>query len=163
MAELNILQIAQTPPQPMLEEFKQYASVPDNSRDALLNGLLQTALIKVQEYADTALIECKCSQRSIVQADGSVKLYLGGGAIESVRDVRTGEAVDYSYGSAVVADGIGTVYCPQACGGTVEIIFAAKPRIADVQRLKTVAFRYATALYDGDDVTILNSILNEVF
>lgn len=163
MAELNILQVSQTPPQPMLEEFKQYASVPDNSRDALLNGLLQTALLKVQEYADTALVECKCSQRSIVQADGAVKLYLGGGAIESIRDVRTGEAVDYSYGSAMVADGIGTLFCPQSAGSTVEIIFTTKPSLADRLRLKTVAFRYATALYDGDDVTTLNGILNEVF
>ena len=46
----------------LLEEFKQYASIPDGSRDAMLLSILKNAILKVQEYGDRALIPCTVTQ-----------------------------------------------------------------------------------------------------
>ena len=70
MARLDIISIEENYSENFLEEFRQYASVPDNSRDALLLALLKTAVLKVQEFADRALVKCTVRQTARVPESG---------------------------------------------------------------------------------------------
>lgn len=135
-----------------LETFKQYASVPDDSRDALLSGLLRTALAKVGEFADRALIKTTYVLTTEVGEDGSVKLYMGGGTVHSVTD---GNGTEMSFEQP--AQGVLKVLHT----GTVVVEYTTEPEEADVEMHMTTVSRYATALYDGEATETLNTILNE--
>ena len=155
MARLEITNIEESFCRSLLEQFKQYASVPDDSRDALLVSLLRTALLRVQESADRALLTCTVKQTSIVpESSGIVKLYLGGGTIVSV----TG-----AWRQAVPHDPLpGAKVQTFVRGQAVEITFVTEPLEETRNELLPSVFRYATALYDGEDAAVLASILNEV-
>ena len=74
---LQIIENNDTLPTAWLEAFKQYASVPDDGRDALLLGLLRSAIYRVQEYADRALLKCRVRQTGEADAKtGQIRLYL---------------------------------------------------------------------------------------
>lgn len=155
MAQLSIVSVDQGIPQSFLEEFKQYASMPDGSRDAVLLGLLRSAILRVQEYADAALMACTARQTAPVpEGTGVIRLYLGGGEVVGVRRTSDGDAVAYDAlpgGRVSVHD-----------GGEVEITFRTRPDAGDLERCRAAVLRYATALYDGEGTEVLNSILNEV-
>ena len=51
MMNLEIIERAEIPAE-WLDTFKQYASVADNGRDALLMSMLTLAVLRVQEMAD---------------------------------------------------------------------------------------------------------------
>ena len=156
MARLTISKIEKQIPLSLLEEFKQYASMPDGSRDAVLRGLLQSAILRVQEYGDRALVECTARQIATVDEEtGVLRLYLGGGDVESITDTIGGNSVDYE----AIAGGKLRV---SARGREVEVVFKAKPVPGELERCKATVLRYATALFDGDNTEVLNSILNEV-
>jgi len=136
-----------------LEQFKQYASVPDDSRDALLHQLLRSAVLRVQEFADTALATCTYRETVAVPANGVVRLYMGGGELVSVE----------------AQDGTEARYDPLP-GGRLQMFFrdreavityTTQPEEGDRERLLPTVFRYATALYDGEEASVLNSILRE--
>lgn len=139
---------------PLLEQFKQYASVPDDSRDALLESLLKTAVIKVQESADTAIAACTYRVTAVPSASGIVRLYVGGGDIASV-DTEDGEAVGFD----PLPGGKVQVY---RRGTPVRVEYTTIPSEGERERLLPTVFRYATALYDGEDSNVLNQILMEV-
>lgn len=155
MAKLTILNVEQQIPLSLLEEFKQYAGMPDSSRDAVLRGLLQSAILRVQEYGDKALLKCKARQISEMTESGVIRLYLGGGDVEDVKDT--------IYGISVPYDALpgGKLRILAACSG-VEVTFETKPEPGELERAKATVLRYATALFDGDNTEVLNSILNEV-
>lgn len=139
-----------------LEPFKQYASVSDNSRDALLHKLLTTAILRVQEYGDRALIECHCRQTCTADSEtGQIRLYLGGGDILSVSYDYGGEEAPYVQKTA-------DLLTVSARRSPVTVDFTTKPSAPWRDEAQATVFRYATALYDGEPVEVLNSILNEV-
>lgn len=155
MAKLTITEI-QSIPSSLLEEFKQYASMPDASQDSVLQGLLKSALLRVQEYGDRALIQCTARQIATIDEEtGILQLYLGGGDVVSVTDTIDGNSVDYE----AIAGGKLRVF---ARGREVEVVFVASPVTGELERCKATVLRYATALFDGDNTEALNSILNEV-
>lgn len=140
----------------LLEEFKQYASMPDGSRDAVLRGLLQSAILRVQEYGDKALLECVAKQVVTVPEDsGVIRLYLGGGDVESLKKTSDGNSVPFD----PLPGGKLNVFVR---GCEVEVVFRTKPVVGELERCKATVLRYATALYDGENTAALNSILNEV-
>ena len=156
MAKLTILKVEQPIPLSLLEEFKQYASMPDGSRDAVLRGLLQSAILRVQEYGDMALLECTAKQVAEVPEDsGVIRLYLGGGDVESLKTTNGGNNVAYD----PLPGGKLNVFVR---GCEVEVVFRAKPEAGELERAKATVLRYATALYDGESTIVLNSILSEV-
>ena len=155
MVDFTVQEITSDPTSGMLAAFKEYASVPDSSRDALLTTLLRTALLKVQEYANRPLMGCKCRQIVTVPVDsGIVRLYLGGGTVVSIKDEITGEDVPYD----PLTGGRLLLYTR---GRSVAITYTVASSSPDVSRLTPVVYRYATALYDGEDTEVLNGILNE--
>lgn len=137
-----------------MEEFRQYASVPDHSRDALLHSLLAGAVLKVQEFADRALVECTVRQIARVPESGRFQLFLGGGKVESVNVPSSGWETSYE---ALAGD----ILRISPTGLDAEVVFKVTPKEVDLARLKPVLFRYATALYDGEDTDVLNRILLE--
>jgi hypothetical protein len=137
-----------------LEQFKQYASVPDDSRDALLASLLKTAVLKVQESANVAIASCTYQVTAAVPASGIVRLYMGGGDIT--------ECVDAD-GDFVRFDPLpGARVQTFLRNGYVKVTYQTVPNEGDRERLLPTVFRYGTALYDGEDPKVLNMILMEV-
>ena len=136
-----------------LEQFKQYASVPDDSRDALLNSLLKAAVLKVQEFANTALAACTCRVTAAVPASGIVRLYMGGGDITECVDA-AGEFVRFD----PLPGGKVQTFIRK---GTVKVTYETVPNEGDRERLLPTVFRYGTALYDGEDPDTLKRILLE--
>lgn len=138
-----------------LEQFKQYASVPDDSRDALLNSLLKAAVLKVQEFADTAIAACTYRVTAAVPPSGVVCLYMGGGDIVELEDGE-GEPVRFD----PLPGGRVQTYVRT---GTVKVTYKTVPNEGDRERLLPTVFRYGTALYDGEEAGVLNRILMETF
>lgn len=155
MAYLTIVSVDQGIPQSLIEEFKQYASMPDGSRDAVLVGLLKSAILRVQEYADAALVACTARQvAQLPDGSGTLRLYLGGGEVVSVRRMDGGDSMDFDSlpGGRLSVHGSGC---------EVEVVFRARPDVGNLERCRATVLRYATALYDGEGTEVLNSILNE--
>lgn len=139
-----------------LEAFKQYASVPDDLRDDLLRRILRTAILRVQEYADRALIRCRVRQTGEADAKtGQIRLYLGGGEEISVTYDYGGEEAPYTQKTANLL-----VVSPR--GSLVTVEFTTIPVESWLEQAQPTVFRYATAIYDGEALDVLNSILNEV-
>ena len=154
MPRLEVIEIVGGICPDWLTELKQYASVPDGTRDAMLSSLLRTAVLRVQEYADRALVKTRLRLTTVIPDNsGRVRLYEGGGQIESI----------------TAEDGTELRYDPlPGCwiqlysrGGIARITYVTSPLEGDVTRNKVVALRYATALYDGEELSVLNSILAE--
>ena len=154
MARLDIIEIEPGYTENFLEEFRQYASVPDHSRDALLRALLKTAVLKVQEFADRALVRCTVRQTARVPENGVFELYLGGGEVDTVDVPSSGWETSWR-----ALDGRRLRISPT--GLDAEVVFRTEPRPADLVKLKPTVFRYGTALYDGEDTDVLNRILLE--
>ena len=154
MTRLEVISITKPVCPDWLEAFKQYASVPDDGRDALLNRLLRSALLRVQEYADRAVVGTNLRLTIEVPQDGIVTLYEGGGEILSVTDER-GEFVRFDPlpGHRV-----------QLFVRNVPVVieYQTQPLEGDAEGLKPTVYRYATALYDGEEQAVLDAILAEV-
>ena len=154
MARLEYIDIEENYCSNFLEEFKQYSSVPDHSRDALLLALLKSAVLKVQEFADRALVRCTVRQTAQVPESGQFQLFLGGGEVSSVDVPSSGWETSWK---ALAADRLRI----SPTGLDAEVVFRAEPKVADLVKLKPTVFRYGTALYDGEDTDVLNRILLE--
>ena len=154
MARLEYIDIEENYCSNFLEEFRQYASVPDHSRDALLRSLVAGAVLKVQEFADRALVECTVRQTARIPENGRFELYLGGGEVISVDVPSSAWTASYT----ALPGGILRI---SQTGLDAEVVFKTSPKEVDLTRLKPVLFRYATALYDGEDTDVLNRILLE--
>jgi hypothetical protein len=156
MNRLQIIESDDRLAQAWLEPFKQYASVPDNGRDALLLHLLKSAILRVQEYADRALLRCRVRQTSRTDAEtGLVRLYLGGGEVTSVTFDYGGEEAPYTQKRA---DSLAVA----AKDTEVTVEFTTAPLDSWREKASITVFRLATALYDGESTETCNAILNEV-
>lgn len=132
-----------------LKGFKAYAHIDGTSDDEVLSELLTSAMLAVQEFADTTLLACDIR---VVDdsADGMVRLY------EDVDEVLS-----------VKADGMASGYSLQgrhlyAQGRVVEVTYRTRANAGSAARLMPVVYRYAAALEAGDDQTVLNGILKSV-
>lgn len=138
---------------PWLQELKRYASVPDDSQDALLRGLLKRAALVVQEYADRSLLPCRFRLTASGITGGRVRLYQTVSSVDSVRDAE-GNDLQYTLSGNVVTLSPGT-----QCA---VIEYSTGPADSEAGILSAVAIRYATALYDGQDNVELSKIVSEV-
>ena len=140
MIQVRVTQSGQ-PTAAQLTAFKQYASVPDDAQDAVLEKLLKQAMLKVQEFSDRALLACTLELViSDIAAGERVKLYQGAAAVTSVTD-ETGAAVEYE----LHPDGL---YLRRACKA-VKVTYTNTVNEHEADRLLPVVWQYATALYDG--------------
>jgi hypothetical protein len=140
MIQVRVTQSGQ-PTAAQLTAFKQYASVPDDAQDAMLEKLLKQAMLKVQEFSDRALLACTLELViSDIAAGERVKLYQGAAAVVSVEDEEGGN-VDY----ILCPDGL---YLRRACKAA-KIIYTNSVKEPEADRLLPVVWQYATALYDG--------------
>lgn len=156
MPNLKVLSIEQDAPvlAELLTQLKQYASVPDNSRDGLLSALVQGAALTVQEFADRAVVQTRLQLTATRGKSGTIRLYQGGGTIESVVDADTGTPVAY----VIVGDeSIRVPDFPK----TMVVTYTTNPSEGDLVRLRPTLLRYATAVYDGATSEELNKILME--
>ncbi len=136
-----------------LQELKRYASVPDDSQDALLRSLLRRAALEVQEYADSSLLACSFRLDVTDNEDSRIRLYQTVSDVTSVTD-GNGRSLGYSLSGNSVS--LSTL------SETVSIMYDTVPDEGEVGRLLPVAIRYATALYDGQDNTELTKIIQEI-
>ena len=154
MPRLEVISIDQAYCKNLLGQLKQYASVPDDSRDALLDDLLVNAVQRVQEFADKALAVTTVRLTATVPGSGVVRLYMGGGTVTACT-TDDGEGVDFT-----LLPG-GRLRPAIRAGRTVQVTYTTTPNSGDRHALLPVVLRYATALYDGEDGDTLNNILKE--
>lgn len=153
MPRLEVISICKPLCPDWREAFKQYASVPDDGRDAMLDSMLRSALLRVQEYADRAIVGTNLRLTAKVPDDGIIVLYEGGGDVTSVTDANGQEvAYDPLPGHRIQV---------AAPGAEVVILYTTSPLEGDTEYLMPAVYRYATALYDGEDQKTLDSILAE--
>lgn len=136
-----------------LQELKRYASVPDDSQDALLRSLMRRAALEVQEYADSSLLACSFRLDVTGNEENRIRLYQ---TVSEVVSVTGGDGVSLGYSLS------GSYVTLSVPSETVSIIYDTVPDEAEVGRLLPVAIRYATALYDGQDNVELDKIIAEV-
>ena len=154
MIRIDVIQSAE-PTQNQREQFKQYASVPDNSRDALLEGCLKRAMLEVQSYSDKALLDCTFELTATdVRKGDSIKLYRGGSVVESVKNGK-GEDIGFRQ-----EDGL--IVLDQAAK-TVVVRYRNTVKGSELERLQPVVWQYAVGLYDGEDPRTLANILKQTY
>jgi len=154
MARLEVIHVEDGFCRGMLEDLKQYASIPDDSRDAMLQRILRNAALRVQEYADRPFLETQCRVTADVpMAGGIVQLYMGGGDIDECVDA-DGEFMRFDPLPG------GKVQCFRR-GVPVSITYTTRPTDGDREALYHTVLRYATADYDGAETKELNQILTE--
>lgn len=148
MIELSIIE-RDVPCMAWLDTLKMYASVADDSQDALLNSLLLRACLRVQEMADRSILACRF-RLTEDEVDGSVRLYQSVADVISVKDME-GNGVSYS------RDGK-SIYVLHSA---VVVEYTTEPKQGDIDDLLPVVYQYATALYDGEDSRTLANILTQ--
>lgn len=134
------------PTKAQLIGFKAYANIDGTSHDEALAELLTSAMLAVQDYADTTLL---VSTIQVVddEANGMVRLYEDVDEVLSVK--ADGESVDYSTKGNYI----------YAHGNVVEITYRTRANAGSAARLMPVVYRYAAALEAGDSQSVLNRIL----
>ena len=154
MARLEVIHVEDGFCRGMLEDLKQYASIPDDSRDAMLARILRNAALRVQEYADRPFLETQLRVTAEVpEGTGIVRLYMGGGDIDGCTDA-AGEFVRFD----PLPDGRLQLY---RRGIHVTVTYTTRPTEGDREALYHTVLRYATADYDGAETQELNRILSE--
>lgn len=154
MIRLDIIKCAE-PQKAQLDMLKQYASVPDSSRDALLKMLLTRAMKTVQDTAGKSLLPCTLqltvSERE--RTDGNVvKLYH---TPDNVISVKSGEGDDVGFRRRA------NLLLLDSYTDTVIVTYTTRPDPAQADSLFAVVLQYATALYDGASSDELAQILSQ--
>lgn len=138
-----------------LEQFKQYASVPDDSRDGVLQKMLKRAMLAVQEHSDTALLPCKFELTiTDVKPEDRVRLYQGGKTVTRAED-QDGQPVEF------VQEG--SSLCIRRCCSTLVVVYENEVNIPEAEKLQPVVWQLATAIYDGEDPKVQASILKTTY
>lgn len=124
-----------------LDGLKRYGNIVCTGKDAELRQVLQQAAIRVQEYADRALLPCT------IEIDGEgdrAQLWQPlVSSIVSVTNDGTGEDVLSS--CTVYSD---RVYLPAEMRYTIR--YTTQPLYSDVQRLLSFVWQMAVAIWDGN-------------
>lgn len=153
---INVQVIQSTDPHAdQLEKLRQYASVPNDQRDALLLGCLKKAMLTIQAHTDTALLPCTIRMTvPDVKRDEGFKLYQGGRRILSVKD-QDGNQPLFSQDEDRIT-------IKQACQRVI-VTYENEVLPAEALKLEPTAWQYATALYDGEDAATLADILKQTY
>jgi len=124
-----------------LADFKSYMHITGTTNDAALTDVLKQATIRIQEYADVALLPCTIE----LEGEGEIiKLYQGPvDEITSVKDLVGGWDVDY------VSDYRKTLI-EQIDSDAVVITYTTLPTSADTDRLLNYVYEMASAMWDGN-------------
>ena len=154
MTEVRII-TAGDPTDQQFAKFKQYASVPDCSTDALLFGILKKAMLDVQEFSDKGVLPCTIELTAYnVRVGDEIQLYQGGKTVTSIVD-EDGDSVYYAMtGSKVRVSQNAAV---------LTITYANRVLPAEVGKMLPVCFELATAIYDGEESDKQASILKKLF
>lgn len=138
-----------------LEQFKQYASVPDDSRDGVLQKMLKRAMLAVQEHSDAALLPCKFELTiTDVKPEDRIRLYQGGKTVTRVED-QDGQPVEFvQEGSSLRI---------RRCCSTLAVVYENEVNIPEAEKLQPVVWQLATAIYDGEDPKVQASILKTTY
>lgn len=154
MIQLRIIESGE-PQTDHLEQFKQYASVPDDSRDGVLQKTLKRAMLAVQEHSDTALLPCKFELTiTDVKPGEPVRLYQGGKTVIRAED-KNGETVEYTQ--------VGnSIRVSRRCA-TLVVVYQNEVNIPEAEKLQPVIWQLATAIYDGEDPKVQASILKTTY
>ncbi len=138
-----------------IEQFKMYASVPDSSRDGILQKILKRAMLTVQEYADRAVLPCTIELTAYdVVAGDSIHLYQGGRTVTSVKD-REGGNVDYTLDA-------GRIIVNQSAS-SVTVTYENEVTCAEAEKLQPVCWELATAIYDVEEAPKQASIIRKIY
>ncbi len=136
-----------------LDGLRKYASVAEDIHDSLLSSLAKRAAFEVQEYADESVLACTFRLFLTGNTGRDIRLYQSVTEIESVRD---GEGTDIPFSLSGRTINLGRD------ADSVDIIYRTEPEPGNLERLLPVVYRYATALYDGQDNIELTKILQEI-
>lgn len=143
------------PAMDLLEQYKQYASVPDNSRDGILLKMLKSAMLSVQAFSDRAMLPCTLELKATDVLPGeTIRLYQGGKKVLSVTD-REGKDLEYAQ------DG-GSIRVPYV-RGSVTVVYENDVVLPEAEALLPVCWELATAIYDGEDTKAQGDILKKVY
>lgn len=138
-----------------LEQLRKYASVPDDTQDQLLNELLRSAMLSVQEHSDVALLPCTFELTvTDVLAYCPIRLYQGASEVLSVTSY-DGTPLQYKQGD-------GCVILPYSAT-CVTITYKNAVNIVEAQKLMPAVWQLATAIYDGEDPKMQASILKTTY
>ena len=124
-----------------LDGFKRYARIVGDTYDNELRSILQDATIRVQEYADRALLPCTIT----IEGEGT--------SIQLWQPIVSGivSVVDIDSGEDVVSDCLAsshTIYLPRA--GRWRVTYTTQPLTYDVYRLRGYVWEMAAAMWDGN-------------
>lgn len=145
----------QCPSSNQVAKLRQYASVPNDLQDELLLSCLTKALLTIQAHADTALLPCTLRMTiPDVKYGESFKLYQGGRKIISVRDQNGHEPL--------FSQDDDRITIKQACQRII-VEYQNEVLPSEVLKLELTTWRYATALYDGEDAATLADILKQTY
>ena len=122
-----------------LADFKSYMHITGNTHDDALTDVLKQATIRIQEYADVALLPCTIE----LEGEGAIiKLYQRPvSEITSVKDLVGGWDVAY------VSDYRKTLI-EQIDSEAVVITYTTLPTSADTDRLLNYVYEMASAMWD---------------
>lgn len=148
MIELEIIESNELPVD-WMTGFKAFASVADDSQNALLESMLLRAVLRVQEMADRTILPCRLRLCEDGVENGVVRLYQTVKTIDRVTDAE-GNAVKWTRANR-------TLSCGMVDNVVVE--YTTEATEGNIHHLLPVVYQYATALYDGQDSRTLASIL----
>lgn len=138
------MRITEVTPSPIitLERLKAYANIVDCSRDDELNDVLASATLRVAQYADVALVECKIVDEAV--GGGEIQLWMPPVAdIVSVIDRATG--VDISDYCTRIGD---RLVLPDMADYT--ITYHVVPDAETVRTFVPFVWQMAVAMWDGN-------------
>lgn len=136
-----------------LADFKAFLAANGAESDAFLTAILKRAMLAVQAWDDRALLSGTATLVVSGREDNDpVRLYLTPGTIASVLD---GDATPVAYSLA------GKALYPARSVRDLVITYAVVPADDDLAALLPKVYRYASALYDGDESGALARILQE--
>lgn len=124
----------------MLPVLKRYAGAVDDSQDAILQQMLTSAALEVQDRADRSVLACEMELRIDGNTRRAVRLYQTPDRVVSVT-TPDGAAVDYAAEGREVRTG--------GVFPSLVIRYTTMPDKAEQARLMPLVMQYATALYDG--------------
>ena len=133
-----------------IADWMAYASISDDTQTTLYLHCLKAALVAVGDWENVSLLAGTVRVNATQREDNTpVALY---GTVDAVTSVTSG-GTDLAY---TAADGF---VSPVSFTESVSVTYTTKVNEGDLLRHIVKAWRYATALYDGEDSTALASIL----
>lgn len=152
MIDLRLTTVAD-PTQAQLDAFKEFASINAGS-DALLLSMLKRAMMAVQDWEDHSLLAVT-AVLTVTDREDPYEPILLYGSVASVTSVVDGAGNDVEYTR------VGRLLVPSYRTAAVTITYTTAVSDADLAELMPKVYRYAAALYDGEDSSTLNRILQE--